>query len=482
MNDQLKKILIIVGIVAGLLIAVLLVILVMNLPQRTSTTSSVAPTEPITLKYWSTFDDADDVSDIIAKYRESHPNVAIEFRKFRFEEYEKELLNALAEDRGPDIFSLHNTWIGGYVSKLAPMPDILEVQRVQTQKKGFGGEVLVGSIEEVPGYTPKYMRDTFVPAVIDDVMFPNEEGNPLIYALPMYVDTLSLFYNPRLFNSAGIPLPPTNWIEFEESIKKLTVIAPDTHEILQSGAAFGTGRNIDRAFDILSSLMAQNGTVLSTAGRVTFSDKSPYVKESTINPAAEALRFYTDFAWVTKADVYTWNQDQPNSVESFSQERAAMMFGYSYHREQIKTKAPSLQFEIAPLPQKQQELKKTYANYWAEGVSNKSKYQDMAWDFIMFATAQDNVGTYLEKTQRPTALRALIDQQIKNDITRPFASQLLIAENWYHGINAAAAEKAFFDMIDAALLSKGGEIDEERSVMESLVYRAQQTISDSYRQ
>ncbi len=484
MNDRLKKLIIIVGIVCGLIIVVMLVVLFMNLPSRQSTgKSSVTPTQPITLKYWSAFNDQEDVAGIISAYQAIHPNVTIEYRKFRFDEYEKELLNALAEDRGPDIFSLHNTWVGGYVSKLAPMPQVLNVQRVQNQKKGLGGETLVGKIESVPGYSPKYMRDTFVPAVADDVMFPDETGNLLVYALPMYVDTLSLFYNPHLFNSAGIAQPPTNWTEFEDDVKKLTVIAPDTHELLQSGAAFGGSRNIERAFDILSALMEQNGTVMSKDGRVTLQEVSPYIKvASDINPAAEALRFYTDFAWVTKADVYTWNQDQPNSVESFSQERAAMMFGYSYHIAQIKTKAPGLQFEVAPLPQKQPELKKTYANYWAEGVSNKSKYQDMAWDFIMFATAQENVKSYLEKTQAPTALRAMIDEQLKNDVTRPFASQLLIADNWYHGLDASSAEKAFLDMIDTALTSKGGDISDERSVMSGLIYRAQQTISQSYSQ
>ncbi|MEK7103676.1 MAG: hypothetical protein AAB870_04990, partial [Patescibacteria group bacterium] len=153
MNDQLKKILIIVGIVSALFIVIMVIILLMNVPPRQpSGTSTITPTEPITLQYWSAFDDNEDMSDIIADYTALHPNVTIEFRKFRFDEYEKELLNALAEDRGPDIFSVHNTWVKGYTSKLAPMPQTLNVQRVQSQKKALGGDSLVGTIASVPGY------------------------------------------------------------------------------------------------------------------------------------------------------------------------------------------------------------------------------------------------------------------------------------------------------------------------------------------
>ncbi|MDP2656730.1 MAG: extracellular solute-binding protein [bacterium] len=480
MNDKMKLLLIGAGALSLIIVIVLVVVLLVSKkPNAQTGTSAISATQSITLKYWRAFDDTNTMDDIISSYTKEHPNVYIEYKKFRFEEYEKELLNALAEDRGPDIFSIHNTWVGAYRTKLAPMPDTLQVQRVGIVSSGLGSK-LAGTIKTIAGYTPAFIRKTFVPAVADDVIFNDEKNQPRIYGLPLAVDTLALFYNPYLFNSAGIAQPPTNWDEFEADVKKLTIISPETHEILQAGAAFGGSRNIDRAVDILSSLMAQNGTVMSKAGRVTLNELSPYIKNSSLNPAAEALRFYTDFAWVTKADVYTWNTDQPNSVESFAQERAAMMFGYSYHIAQIKAKAPGLKFEVAPLPQKQPELKWTYANYWVEGVSEKSKYQDMAWDFIMYATSKENVKSYLETTKHPTALRELVDEQLADEQVKPFLSQVLIAGNWYHGLTPYVAEKAILDMIEIAFTQKGGDISHERGMMYTLIQRAQQTISDGY--
>src|SRR6056297_3476762 len=70
--------------------------------------------QSITLNYWRVFDGQDDFKEIIEKYNAIHPNITIKYRKLRYDEYENEILHALAEDRGPDIFSIHNTWVKKY--------------------------------------------------------------------------------------------------------------------------------------------------------------------------------------------------------------------------------------------------------------------------------------------------------------------------------------------------------------------------------
>src|SRR3989338_2372721 len=78
--------------------------------------------KPVTLNYWRVCDGEDAFEDILAAYNSLHPFITINYRKLRYSEYESELLNALAEDRGPDIFSIHNTWLKKYSTKISPMP------------------------------------------------------------------------------------------------------------------------------------------------------------------------------------------------------------------------------------------------------------------------------------------------------------------------------------------------------------------------
>src|SRR4051812_47457219 len=76
----------------------------------------------VTLKIWKPFVDSDKMNLIIESYRKIHPNVTIEYSKRNIENYEGDLLNALASGTGPDIFSINNTWLPLYLDKVVPAP------------------------------------------------------------------------------------------------------------------------------------------------------------------------------------------------------------------------------------------------------------------------------------------------------------------------------------------------------------------------
>ncbi|MEK7130691.1 MAG: hypothetical protein AAB793_03485, partial [Patescibacteria group bacterium] len=123
---------------------------------------------PISLQWWGVWNESDQVAPLIAAYQASHQYVNISYKKFRFEEFEDKLMQALAEDQGPDIISINNTWVKRFQSKILPMPDKpLSVAVGKAQKKGAGTEV-VYSQTTVPVLNPKTLKDKFVPAVFDD--------------------------------------------------------------------------------------------------------------------------------------------------------------------------------------------------------------------------------------------------------------------------------------------------------------------------
>lgn len=67
---------------------------------------STVQINPVTLEYWRMDDPSEALSTAIAAYTKLHPNVTINVRSFRADEYETALLEAIAEDRGPDMFSI----------------------------------------------------------------------------------------------------------------------------------------------------------------------------------------------------------------------------------------------------------------------------------------------------------------------------------------------------------------------------------------
>ncbi|MFA5155726.1 MAG: extracellular solute-binding protein [Patescibacteria group bacterium] len=426
--------------------------------------------EPITLTYWRVFDGEDAFQDIVTKYKALHPFVTIEYRKLRYDEYENALLNALAEDRGPDIFSIHNTWMGKYQSKLAPMPETITM--AYPVVKGTVKKEVVSELRTTNSPTLKEIRDNFVDVVGRDVIL--DDGK--VYGLPLSVDTLAMYYNKDLFNNAGISQPPQYWNkEFLQDVKKLTK-QDQKQVVLQSGVALGGGANINRFSDILSVLMMQNGAIMmSDNGEVAFNRVPPFSKDTNYNPGLEALRFYTDFANPIK-ESYAWNSDLPNALEMFISGNLAIMFSYSYDLPTIKARAPKLNFSVAKLPQIEGNppTNINFANYWIEVVSKKSVHQNEAWDFIEFATKEEQVKSYLEKTKRPTALRSLVASQQNDDIIGVFAAQVLTAKSWYRGKNVAAAETAIREMIDTMIKNTS---DKVQVIIDTAAAKVQQTIN-----
>jgi multiple sugar transport system substrate-binding protein len=409
--------------------------------------------EPITIDYWRAWDGKDDFEEIIKEYNKIHPNITINYRKLRYEEYEEELINALAEDRGPDIFSIQNTWIKKYQNKITPLPEKIEM--AYPVEEGAIEKRVVPVLKTKNTITLKELQNKFVDAVYHDVVLEirdeNDQRQKKIFGLPLYMDTLAMFYNRDLLNNAGIAEPPQYWNrEFQEAVKKLT--KQDTKgRLIQSGVALGGSDNVQRPSDILSLLMMQNGAVMIEDNGVQFHKIPAYLSEQNYNPGLEALRFYTDFANPAK-EVYCWNNTLDDALDLFAQGKLAIMFGYAYHEPMIEARSPKLNFSVAGMPQIEGSSQKmNYANYWVEVVSQKSEHIQEAWDFVHFATTDPEMAkTYLEKTKKPTALRSLVNEQVDDIDIGVFAEQVLTAQSWYKGAGPLAAEEAIKDMIKAA--------------------------------
>lgn len=288
----------------------------------------------VQLEFWGVFDEPAAFSEAIRTFRRQNPNINIRYVPFPFEEYEKAVIDALAAGRGPDIWMIQSSWLPKHKDKLAPLD--------QNDKD--------------LNYKLINFRQDFVEVAEDDL---TNEGQ--IYALPLYVDTLALYYNKDLFNSAGIAQAPRTWDEFNEAVRTLTKL-DKRGNIETAGAAIGLARNINRSTDILMLLMIQSGVQMVDRQR----NEATFAGSIGPEPVGEvALEYYTDFANPLK-EVYTWNDNLFYSIDAFVTERAAMMFNYSHQIPVIKAKAPRLNFDVTLMPQiEDTTLRVDYANYFA---------------------------------------------------------------------------------------------------------------------
>lgn len=372
---------------------------------------------------WSLFDDSSDMQSLFESFNGSFPGIKINYYKKTFANYEKELLNALATGQGPDVFLVHNTWLAKHQDKMEPM---------QTDWMSL-----------------RDFSDTFVDVTYND--FVDLDGK--IYSLPVWCDTLALLWNKDFFNKENIARPPITWEEFSDDIQKLT-IKDENGNILRSGAAIGTARNINRSTDLLALLMLQTGTQMidPVNGQAVF-DRVISHEGQSYKSGEEALRFYTDFADPQKS-VYTWNNQKDYSIDAFAEGGVAMIFNYAYNLPTIEAKASHLNFGIAEVPQPANtNTKKNYANYWSFAVSRTSLQKEAAWTFVWWLAQKENAQKYLEIFNRPSARRDLIEQQKGDSILGVFASQALSAQSWRQP-DSSAVEQIFAEMIEEVNLGK----------------------------
>ncbi len=405
------------------------------------TAEQQSATKPVSLEYWTVYDDVDAINELVSRYKAERPYLSITVKQLRSEELYDRLLEALAEDKGPDIISVHVRELKKFQSKLATMPPSVSDTTMVNQKNVIGQVETIVNIRPVAMPTAFNIDREYLKTVKTDVILDNK-----IYGLPLSLDTMAIFYNKDLLDRSQIAEPPTTWAEFQSAVRKISKFNAETGQIVQSGAALGSASNIVGIDDILYILFKQsNVEVVNRDNRAVFNIAPSGLGSGVESPAASVMTFYSDFANPTR-DTYSWNESMDDSLESFIQGKVAFFIGYSYHNSQIKTRAPQLNFGVLPMLQLDPEKPANAANYWIQTVVGKSKHPGEAWGLINFLTHTKATEDYLNKTKRPTALRSLVDKQKEDIDLSPFVSQLLIAENWYRGTDYEAAVQAFKDM------------------------------------
>lgn len=421
----------------------------------------------VSLEIWGVFDDSDAYTSAINAYKAINPYIKdIQYRKLSPETYKKDLIDAFAAGKGPDIFMVRNSWRASFEDKTAPAPGTL--------------------------LTEKEYRDAFADVVSSD--FIGTENK--IYGVPLSADSLALYYNKDIFNAAGISKAPETWDEVAEAVRKLTAL-DQFGNITRAGIALGTGTNINRSSDILTLMMLQRGMAPQNENtkRVDFSQSG----------VAEALDYYTHFSRIASPD-YTWNARQHYSIDAFYEGTAAMMINYSWQYETIRQKNAKLNIGIARLPQLNTGTPVNLANYWGYAVSKNKTIDESdfspinkstvvspekqnavrtfeAWQFLKFLALQgeqkslvltngltgttkefpiasDPTKSYLDKTRKPAARRDLIAAQQDDVVLAPFAYGNLIAKNWYQG-DPEAVDGIIIDMIDSVVRG-------EKTIMDAL--------------
>lgn len=404
--------LILIGIGAAILIVILIV------GGLLFGRKSSAP-QPAVMEFWG-IEDEEVWRETIAKFQAENPHLTVNYKRLDEPTYEETLINRLAEGKGPDVFLSKNSWITKHRDKIFPLP------------------------QETFGLSAGAIRTSLVDGAADELI----QNDGTIVGLPVFVDTLALFYNKDVFNAAGIAEPPKTWDDIIQISSRLTKRS-ETGDIVRSGFAFGSAGNVEHAFEIVSSLILQRGERI-----IDRKTKTMDLGQGT----ATALGFYASFSDPKEKNV-SWTARMKNSLDAFAEGEAAMVIGLPADAKRIRAKNPHLDFTIAPFPQlKDARNSAVYMSFLFPAVSTRSSNPVYAWQFVLFLASPDGAKKYLDETAKAPARRDLIAGGTASAEQDVFYKQALIARGW--PVPDDRRTQRIFEETISAVASKGARPEE----------------------
>lgn len=330
--------------------------------------------------------------------------------------YDQDLVNAIAAGTGPDLFMITQEELGQFVDKVANIPF---------------------SAVSQSAYTNSFIDESSV--------FSNSQG---AWALPFLVDPLVMYYNRDLLSSAGVAQAPQNWDDFLTLAPKITSL-DSSQNVARSAVALGTWDNVDHAKAILSALIMQAGDpIVVSSGQGLESAFGQTPASAPENPAASALRFYTEFANPSKTS-YSWNRSLPNSGHAFIAGDLAVYFGFASELPGFVEANPNLHFGVAPLPQLSgAAVHVTYGELMGLSISRTAHNPSGALTIAQKMTAQAAVQAGIGIFNLPPVRRDVGIDASASAPMQVFAQSALIARGWYDP-DSARTSSIFKTMVDS---------------------------------
>jgi len=341
-----------------------------------------------TLHFWGIYDVQEIYSPVIEAFKKDHPDFEISYKQFsNLDEYHEVLTRQLKNGKGPDMFLFSDEKRGEYVPFINPT-----------------------SSQHVEGF-PAYVKEKLT-------------TNRLLFGLPLWVDSLVLYYHKRYYPEGIAAL----WHDLAHQTKQINI----------GGIAMGRLDNIRSGWDMLNALFLQKEVKLSGKPE---------------NAVYDVLEFYTRFAYPIDP-YFNWNEnlnrDYPDAeVDSFAREKVAAIAGYAPLYNFLLTKSDQLRAQnargidreeigIAPFPQFSSDHSKYLAKYYFLSVSLYSKYPNEAWEFIRLLTNETNAAYYQQATGR-TPGRLLPIEASDSELQRVQKQQLPQTSSFY--THSAAQQK-----------------------------------------
>ena len=330
------------------------------------------------------------------------------------------------------VFSQDQTVSVAYVEKSS---NTIESEFTEALAQGIGPDLIILTqdkfLKEKPKLVPipyesiseRDFKNTFIE---EGELFLGEDG---IYALPLSIDPLVLYYNRDLLSNAGQARPIMYWDEIYAAALNLSK-KDAAGNLVSSVLALGEARNIPHAKDILSLLLLQAGTPITEFSGSTLRSQLINNFNLPISPSQAAFDFYTQFSNQTKA-FYSWNRSLIDAQTHFTSGDSAYYLGFASELKALRNKNPTLNFSVSLVPQSRVSGKIiTFGSLRGVAISRGSRNTASALTVATKLVSKEVVLFLSQELLLPPARRDLLSQKPTDTAMSVFYNAALQSRGW----------------------------------------------------
>ncbi|MFC4599905.1 ABC transporter substrate-binding protein [Cohnella hongkongensis] len=384
-----------------------------------SASESEAPNqEPVTISYWHIYTDGPmkELTDqLIADFQSKNPHITVEQLGVNFFDYWTKLSTAMAAGSGPDL-ALNDT------------------STVQTRAQ-------TGAILSTDEYIARdgIQLDDYFPILVDRMKYDGK-----MYGMPNDTDVRVLYYNKKMFADAGLDpnKPPANWDELEEYADKLTQWNSNNMlDVIGFSPALGN-------LHFWTLAWTNGGDFWDDEGKPTFNTPENL----------EALQWEKKIQdkYGVKAMSAFNSQASALGFSPFIAGKAAMIVDVNNLYQEIQTRAPELEFGVAPIPYKKNPASWS-AGFSLELVNNKDdKRAAAAWELMKYLTSAEVQVQILEASGSLVSnMKAATDPKFMEDPNWKMIVEQMEHSRFIEYIEAMPSWHGSLDPVEQAVLNSG---------------------------
>jgi len=281
--------------------------------------------------------------DLLKQISTTDPNYKnVTYRYISPDRFDSVFVNALADQNPPDLIFLNHEQLVEHRNRLQPIT-----------------------------YDSFPLRD-FRSLYIDGAeIFALSDG---IYALPIAVDPLVLYWNRDIFADSGLLKAPATWEEVVNQTVPTFIVRDSNRDINRAAIAMGEYSNIKNALPVLSLLLLQAGSgMVGDSGANYELRLDETIGQVGANPFVNVATFFTNFS-NTDNTLYSWNTSLRPDTEMFLSEDLAVYFGLASEGLSLAARNPNLSFDVSEVPQgASATVKRNYGVFYGLAVPKAAK-------------------------------------------------------------------------------------------------------------